>query len=517
MPIFREYLRSAIDWESYGFQVCCEAANGQEALELAKINEPDIVLSDINMPYLDGLELTDALKKSCPDTSVVLITGHTEFEYARRAIKLGAADFIVKPFEKEELIVTLLSLQDNIQRSMEHAVAHKDHLYTKREHYLRHFIYDKAVLPTELQGLTSQICLTPQEIFRVIAMDIDTRKDALEDFELAMSWKRSVSTMMENLMDEGDKRYSFTDYEGRMIVLIQYHQTPIETMTTDDFSPLIDLMKDRLNLQVTLGIGTLQTGFNGIRRSYQEAITAINHRHHSPTSPSVIPYHLISKEEKAVGFYSSEVNEALIVTLSQGLLDETLRLIQSIFDKAEKEHYSPDLKHMMYMGLSSLLLSYLVKIGQNLEDVFPFGFEGSKELQLSVPDNDQQAFILSAYEKVLLYLSQKRESRASKVAAHAKTYIDQHYREQDFNMNHLTHALLVNQTYLRSMFKAEMGMTISDYVTKCKMDAAKALLSKGEHRLAHIAEFLGYSDSSYFSKCFKRYFGISPSDYRGEQ
>lgn len=82
-------------------------------------------------------------------------------------------------------------------------------------------------------------------------------------------------------------------------------------------------------------------------------------------------------------------------------------------------------------------------------------------------------------------------------------------------MNHLTHALLVNQTYLRSMFKAEMGMTISDYVTKCKMDAAKELLTQGEHRHAHIAEFLGYSDSSYFSKCFKRYFGVSPSDYRG--
>ena len=113
MPIFREYLTSCIDWNAYGFELCCEAKNGKEALEKFEVFYPDIVLTDINMPHIDGLELAERLMESYPDVSVVLISGHSEFEYARQAIKIGVSDYIVKPFEKEELILTLLKLQDN--------------------------------------------------------------------------------------------------------------------------------------------------------------------------------------------------------------------------------------------------------------------------------------------------------------------------------------------------------------------------------------------------------------------
>ncbi|MCH4886532.1 response regulator [Acidaminobacter sp. JC074] len=119
MPIFREYLREAIDWAHYGFEICCEAKNGKEALDLLEVHEPDIVLSDITMPFIDGLELSELLKDKYQNTEVVLITGNSEFEYAKKAVKLGVADYIVKPFEKEELIVTLLKLKDNITKAME--------------------------------------------------------------------------------------------------------------------------------------------------------------------------------------------------------------------------------------------------------------------------------------------------------------------------------------------------------------------------------------------------------------
>ena len=144
MPIFLEYLRSAIDWEAYGFELCCEAKNGVEAYENAVIYSPDIVLSDIKMPYMDGLTLTEKLSELNPEIAVVLITGNSEFEYARRAIKLGVVDYIVKPFEKEELILTLLNLQDNINKAIEMKQEKKDKLYLKREELLRQLIYAKS-------------------------------------------------------------------------------------------------------------------------------------------------------------------------------------------------------------------------------------------------------------------------------------------------------------------------------------------------------------------------------------
>ena len=116
MPIFLEYLRGFIHWEEYGFEICAQASNGKEAFDMIEECYPDVILTDITMPYMDGLELAEAVMNQYPDISVILITGNNEFEYARKALKIGVCDYIVKPFEKEELILSLLKLQDNIHK-----------------------------------------------------------------------------------------------------------------------------------------------------------------------------------------------------------------------------------------------------------------------------------------------------------------------------------------------------------------------------------------------------------------
>ena len=141
MPVYRDYLRNFIDWKAYGFEACCEARDGREALELYEQYQPDIVLADIMMPYMDGLELSERLLKDNPDVSIILITGNSEFEYARKAVKLGVCDYIVKPFEKEELIIALLKLQDNINRVLELKNQKDELLGERREQLLRQFIY----------------------------------------------------------------------------------------------------------------------------------------------------------------------------------------------------------------------------------------------------------------------------------------------------------------------------------------------------------------------------------------
>lgn len=119
MPIFLEYLRKCINWESYGFEICAEAADGKDAWEKIPVSSPDVVLTDITMPYMNGLDLSEKIVEKYPNIAVVLITGNDEFEYARRAVKIGVCDYIVKPFEKEELVFTLLKLQNNIHKLTE--------------------------------------------------------------------------------------------------------------------------------------------------------------------------------------------------------------------------------------------------------------------------------------------------------------------------------------------------------------------------------------------------------------
>ena len=116
MPIFLEYLRGCIDWNAYGFEICCEAHDGREALQKMEEYLPDVVLTDITMPYLNGLELSEKIIKDYPDTAVVLITGNNEFEYARKAVKIGVCDYIVKPFENSDLLVRIEAILRRIGR-----------------------------------------------------------------------------------------------------------------------------------------------------------------------------------------------------------------------------------------------------------------------------------------------------------------------------------------------------------------------------------------------------------------
>jgi two-component system response regulator YesN len=154
-----------------------------------------------------------------------------------------------------------------------------------------------------------------------------------------------------------------------------------------------------------------------------------------------------------------------------------------------------------------------VKAGKNISDVFPDHFQPYAVLNHG-SDEEQRRFIKMSYSRAFKYLMAHRETRASQIARDAKQCIDENYSKPEFNMNDLSKKLLVNQTYLRKMFKDEMGMTISEYLSKVRMDQASQLVIEGRYKLSAISEMVGYSDPGYFSKCFKNHFGVSPSEYQ---
>ncbi len=514
MPVFREFLRSAIDWPAYGFSICCEAKNGQEALALAQEHEPDIVLSDITMPFMNGLELAEELADQHPDTAVVLITGNSEFEYARKAVKLGVADYIVKPFEKEELLVTLLSLQDNINRALEQEEERDRLAADRKDQFFRRLIYTRDNLnlsDQEAQSILGEDYEGKQYLISTLEIDADMKRP--ESSEAAMNWKASVGTMFKGTLDMGEDHHVFTDYEGRVVSLLQM-DPPGEALNIEELDDFIHLVRDRLGFDMSVGVGTLKQGVESIRQSYLESINALSNRYKLGANKA-IPYDRISSESKTFGFYSAEVNENILRYLQQDNAQRTKEVIGSVFREATEKHFSLEYCHMTYMGLISLLLSFVVKSGKNVADIFPQGFDPHTTLQTTQADAVQRQFILDAYDRVIAYMTAHKDSRSSKVAEGAKRFMDTHYGRSTLTIQDLSKELLVNQTYLRKMFKDELGMTVTEYLTKVRMEESAKLMTKTEYKLAVIAEKVGYSDSGYFSKCFKKYFGQSPSQYRG--
>ncbi|MDH8676809.1 response regulator [Fusibacter bizertensis] len=513
MPIFLEYLRTTIDWETYGFELVCEATNGEEALLKAENCQPDIVLSDIKMPYMDGLLLTEKLSELHPEISVVLITGNSEFEYARRAIKLGVVDYIVKPFEKEELILTLLSLQDNINQAIELKQEKKDELYLKRESLLRELIYSKE-LSSNLEGnlYLASLDINQENYYYAMTVEVEAERRVHSDSEMAMNWKSMLAPLYNDYMGKELTRYYFTDYEGRIVFIIPVQQDKPQSIDEDEIKYFMRFVQERIHLDITVGIGGIHNGLAGIRKSYLESVNALSHRYQDGAN-SIFSYESITTEEKTYGFYSAEINEIILNHLHQRNATHTLEIIESVFMEADLKRFSDTYKRMINMSIVSLLLSYLVKAGRNIEDVYPEEFDPYHVIN-SQNDEEQRRFIKVVYAKAFAYLDAHSESRTCQVAREAQKYIELYYNNPHFNINDVSKHLLVNQTYLRKMFKEEMGTTISEYLTKVRMESAKQLITEGQYKLSAISEMVGYNDPGYFSKCFKNYYGVSPREYQ---
>nr|MDA3845816.1 response regulator [Vallitaleaceae bacterium] len=513
-----------IPWNDYGFKVIGEAKNGEEALEMADSLQPDIVLTDINMPKMDGLTFAQKLIDIAPNTGIIFITGHNEFEYAKKAIRIGASDYILKPFEKEELILTLLKLKDNIHKANEINTTIKGF----DNSFIMSFLTGKIPLNSmDLHKSLKELGFNyEQSNYVVVCLDIDHLDYTYSNQEEKILWRFSVMNILKELIDDHESLetsdcHAFYDYEGNITCIyeLQNNDNPDQNIISLSETPLLDVLQcltkainTYLDFTITIGIGTIQKGINGISTSYNEALIALHNKYLENTSQMIF-YSDTSLESKNFSFYNASFNESLLKYLRLDNIEAIKDLLGELYSTMNNERISRDFSRIIQMGLLSLLLSYITQSGKQPELIL-----GNDNLQLNTFESCdtldlQQDFILSLYQTTVTYNMNNITSRSKQIAQKARDFIHENYSDSMLNVQDIAANQYINQTYLRSMFKKEFGMTICDYILKARMDAAATLVQGKTYRLADIAEMVGYNDSSYFSKCFKKFHGISPSQY----
>lgn len=511
MPVFREYLTNCIDWNAYGFELCCEAKNGKEALEKFEDFYPDIVLTDITMPHIDGLELAERLLKDYPDTSVVLITGHSEFEYARQALKLGVYDYIVKPFEKEELVLTLLKLQDNINKLVEREIEKDKISKEKREMALRKLIYfDKSAhTPDLIKILANEKITFPTEFFLVCTLSI-AKYDNPDKVEEVFKWESTILNILDSMLVIDGKAEMFKDFEGNLVTILNF-QTKEQLMEYKgyEFEDLIKIIKEHLAFDISVGISDYCFNIEKIQDAYYETLQALSNQY-TDNNRTIFDY----KKTGLVGantFYSWDVIEGINANLEILNYDNIEKIISEELDNVEI-NVRMELKEMMYMSLLGLLLAYIMEVGRSIDDILSADFNPYDLLSKSKTHQKKKDFILKCYKTVIDYQLDNMDTEAYLMAAKAREYIEKNYSNSNLSIDDISRHLLLNQTYLRRMFKSEVNMTIMDFLIKTRMDKARELVINTQYKIADIGKMVGYGDPSYFSKSFKKYHGVSPSN-----
>ena len=282
MPVFIAYMENVIPWEVHGFQLVGTAKDGQEALEIAASLKPDIVLTDITMPHMDGLSLTEALKAILPGVSVVMITGHTEFQYARSALRLGVSDYLVKPFEAQELLITLLKLKQEYQKYREDRLQYENFEALKSATLLRQLVlaqnmeYYTSELIEDSSSLPLTISLQKSYGIRVATLSVPS--DALE--------RASLERILLETLADGRDLFQFTDYDDHLVVLLCYPDERDHAFYRDDMDHLIEGIFAKLELKVHWGISglhvirdsnphlvlSLTSISSGLKRAYFQAL-----------------------------------------------------------------------------------------------------------------------------------------------------------------------------------------------------------------------------------------------------
>lgn len=511
MPIFLEYLRGCIDWNSYGFEICAEAHDGKEALEKIEEFYPDVILTDITMPYINGLELAEKVTREYPDISVILITGNNEFEYARKAVKIGVCDYIVKPFEKEELILSLLKLQDNIEKAVESSQLQRDE---KIYDDLRALVYAGVSGDNALsfeKAIFGDNCNDGGYLLALIKFDTVAFSDKSSDSrEKLMNWENLIAKLLSDKIEiDGDIRI-FHDFENNIVVIMKFNDlSELGSYKGYELSDIIQVIKNQLEIGSSIALTKAQD-ITYIKKAYENALFFLSQKGYgqlwdlrdksSPQSGYGLALESIMRLNKAIETLQFEDAENAINSMWDKL---------NIESDASKSEIGISGMNLLTSAVS-ILMTNIINSGFSLYKIYGEGFSPERFIGSAASSGGMKDNVIYLYKKRIDFEKGKKESKDHDIALAAKDYIEENYGNNELSISEISEKLCVNQTYLRKMFKSEMDMTLSEYITHIRMAEAKRLLTTSDEKLSAISEKVGFSDVSYFSNVFKKHYGVSP-------
>ena len=518
-------IRHLLDWEDLGLALSGVAYNGIEAYQKILQDQPDILITDICMPGMDGLELIEKIKLAAPNIKVIVISGFKQFDYVYKAVKYGVVDFILKPINKSELNDTVKKLTSQIQKNNKNQrdIAHISELKKKiisSEAKLRN-LFIMNVARKNLRIDNCNIAYINREFnykfkpgyFCIAILHLSSKE------EIDNLYQSIFSKISRQCFDDLKQRcfdMESASINNELILVFNYDIKLIETFKYDltyFFTNVLALVSSYPLLDATLGIGGNFEKAEQIPLSHDQAILSIKSR-------------LVLGCNRIINVQELNLNyETAILKLDEGDMKQLARTIEaqqkSAFFEISSRIWQQNLSiiqrypYAVY-DLYNKLLAYSA-------DVFYEYFEIQQDIKNFKDDFDAKLNVQKSltslndcFEEYIHELFDKNAANRNnnrKVIQVTKQYIV----ENCSNHLELEDAALIahlSPAYLGILFKKETGTTFSEYLVKCRIDKAKELLKQIDYNINEIACLVGYKDAKHFSKVFKRVVGVKPTEFR---
>ena len=516
----REGIIKKIDWEGLGYTVVGDAENGLDALEKAEHLHPDVVMTDIKMPFMDGLELGEKLRVLMPSTKLIIFSGFDEFEYAQKAIKINVAEYVLKPINSAELTETLKKLKLQLDQELDE----KRDVETLRRNYTESLpVLREQFLVGLLEGRISEARLREQAKRYGIWLEADQWAVALvradtaaragtalkgEEELIPISLKRMLEDILQNYC-------RFTDfyYSDCVAVLAQLDaQNGISSLLAG-INEVCKYAEQVLAARVTAGVGTACTALTDVRHSYREAQNALDYST-VPGSGKAIYIGDIEPATSVKLQFDEHDERELISAIKMGSEDDIRARIDSLFTRLESAPLPLSQYQIYLMEMMASLLKVMHTYELGAKEIFVEDYNYAGLLASLRTPEEMKRWYTDSCLRISALIRRERVDSSKLLAENAKQYIARKFDQPDLSVEELSSFLHVSATYFSTVFKRETGMSFVGYLTEVRLQEAVNLLNTTDDKTYVIAEKVGYPEPNYFSYVFKKKFGISPSKYR---
>ena len=519
-PIILRSLKVAVPWERLGISLVGQARNAEEALRLIEQHRPEIVISDIRMPAMDGITLMRVVMKQYPDTVFILLSGYGEFEYAREAIRHGAFNYLLKPIDHEELEQVVVQAKERIAQTYR---SRKEHNGLKRYVELLSPLVRERLFTGIIEGTDS----LNHELIDHILEDSDFKAPyymglvSLDDFESVVNkwsaeekrlWYFAVHNILQEYLLERQCYSVFPFYHGEWLFIMQRtSREAVEEISKE----LISIVKYCTKLSVSIGISSKFEQIHTLHDSYRSCQRALSRRFAYGGEQVYVDE---SEHEQSVNHLSIQYPHA-----QERALSEAIRTLNwAAFDRELgklHEYLSMYLTHKN--EVSKMVIQLVVVMHRQLEAFHSTEYMKLDGLLQRISTAGTLDELISAIRVHFAVLIQEAVAEGDKVdgkdiVKRVIDYVEDRYH-QDIGIDEVAEYAGLSSSHFCVIFKQETGATFLEYLTKHRIEKACTILRNSDVKVFQVAPLVGYRDPRYFTQVFKKLTGKTPSEFRLEQ
>ena len=523
----RKRLVSTIDWSSYGISEVYEAEDGGEALEIALKEKPDIVITDIRMPELSGIDLMKKLNENSIFSKMIVVSGYDDFEYAQGALRMGAINYLLKPVDEEELLNSVKRCVEELKKEK-----NKETVFDKQsaasemlmEHIYEDLIFETSEKRTEelLQKLSRKEIGFPFQSAAVVNMQVREHTFFVNDKVKSDMW--SVYQWLRRNLQEDCYECQYLYMRGSQIVLLLFGddlEAKFMERVENWVQLILEALQKKLNISLFMAAGDVTDDFSGIHRSYEMAQKKIKEKRAEEKRILALrnqetEQELNTRFDDVYGEYDFKL---LIKEIRNGDSEKAQTELQAILQSSSRRLQSADM-----MKLQLFYMNFINRIaGACLPECEAYADELAMQCMTVMREliyigsdtivTEMWDCLRKFVEKLVEVYQENNGKRKHWMIDQVLQYVEENYNTA-LSTRDIAGRFFMNTSYFSKLFHEQMGCTFSNYLINVRVEKAKMMLTQTNMKLYDIAEAVGYTNVQYFSTIFKEKEGLTPSAFR---